>query len=201
VTRGITAQQNGAAGEWLRQQREGAGLTQEELAERAGLSVRTIRNLESGSGQPQLRSVRSLTAALGIPEAVMSQLIVAYRSGAAPAGRAGQGLPYCRRALGLYQQLSRPMLEAHAWDSLGFIEFQLGDPPAATISYQRAISLFQQVGEAYARAQSLDRLGDVQSASGHPRPAQASWQQALAILDELAPAEASPLRGKLRQAG
>ncbi|HXP57027.1 MAG TPA: tetratricopeptide repeat protein [Streptosporangiaceae bacterium] len=116
-------------------------------------------------------------------------------------GQPGQGLPYCRRALALYERISRPMLEAHAWDSLGFIEFQLGDPPAATVSYQRAISLFQQVGEAHARAQSLDRLGDVQSAAGHPRAAQASWQQALAILDVLAPAEASQLRGKLRQAG
>ena len=35
--------------------------------EQAGLSVRTIRNLESGSGQPQLRSMRSLTAVVSMP--------------------------------------------------------------------------------------------------------------------------------------
>ena len=84
MTGEITAQQDpavGPPGGWLRRRREAAGLTQEELAEQAGLSVRTIRNLESGAGQPQLRSMRSLTAALGLPETVMSQLIVAYRGG------------------------------------------------------------------------------------------------------------------------
>ncbi|RJQ66490.1 XRE family transcriptional regulator [Pseudonocardiaceae bacterium YIM PH 21723] len=52
-------------GELLRQGRRRAGLTQEELAERAGVSARTIRSLESGRHRdPRLSTARELAAAL-----------------------------------------------------------------------------------------------------------------------------------------
>jgi transcriptional regulator with XRE-family HTH domain len=44
----------------LRSRRVAAGLTQEELAGRAGLSERTIRNLERGIAQPHKRLVDML---------------------------------------------------------------------------------------------------------------------------------------------
>ncbi|GGU94247.1 hypothetical protein GCM10010211_71640 [Streptomyces albospinus] len=51
----------------LRVYRRRAGLTQEELAERAGLSARTIRALESGQGRvPRMASVREVAKALGL---------------------------------------------------------------------------------------------------------------------------------------
>ena len=51
----------------LRGFRRRARLTQEELAERAGVSVRTIRSLESDrSSTPRLSSVRALAQALGL---------------------------------------------------------------------------------------------------------------------------------------
>jgi transcriptional regulator with XRE-family HTH domain/tetratricopeptide (TPR) repeat protein len=53
-------------GRRLRQLRLDARLTQEELAERSGLSVRTIRNLEAGRGSPRRWSLRALAGALGI---------------------------------------------------------------------------------------------------------------------------------------
>jgi tetratricopeptide (TPR) repeat protein/transcriptional regulator with XRE-family HTH domain len=64
-------------GDLLRSLRERALLTQEELAERSGLSVRTIRRLERGSpeGRPQSGSLRRLVAALG-PEAAELALLV-----------------------------------------------------------------------------------------------------------------------------
>jgi transcriptional regulator with XRE-family HTH domain len=50
----------------LRWHRTSACLTQEELAERAGLSVRAIMYLERGSRTPQLPTVRLLASALGL---------------------------------------------------------------------------------------------------------------------------------------
>ena len=50
----------------LRGFRRRARLTQEELAERAGVSVRTIRSLESDRSSPRLSSLRALAQALGL---------------------------------------------------------------------------------------------------------------------------------------
>jgi predicted ATPase/class 3 adenylate cyclase len=57
-------------GELLRRQRVAAGLTQEELAERAGLSRRGIADLESGARRrPRRDTVALLSTALGVSEA------------------------------------------------------------------------------------------------------------------------------------
>ncbi|NUP64893.1 MAG: tetratricopeptide repeat protein [Nonomuraea sp.] len=62
-------------GAWLRGRRERALLTQEQLAARARLSVRTIRRLESGElRQPRNTSVRLLAEALGLDDAETSIL-------------------------------------------------------------------------------------------------------------------------------
>ena len=54
-----------AFGTLLASYRRAAGLTQEALAERAGLSVRGISDLERGQRQaPQAHTVRALAAAL-----------------------------------------------------------------------------------------------------------------------------------------
>ena len=58
---------DGTFGERLRRDRLTAGLTQEELAERSGLSVRTIGDLERGRGQPRMSTLRRLTDALSQP--------------------------------------------------------------------------------------------------------------------------------------
>jgi transcriptional regulator with XRE-family HTH domain len=48
--------------------REAACLTQGELAERSGLSVRAIRNLETGhTARPRKQSLLLLAEALGLP--------------------------------------------------------------------------------------------------------------------------------------
>ena len=68
-------------GLWLRRQRVAAGLTQEDLAERSGLSVRAIADLERGrTHRPYPSSVRALTAALGLPEKAAAELVARYRS-------------------------------------------------------------------------------------------------------------------------
>ena len=58
---------SGSFGDLLRDRRWAAGLTQEELAERAGLSVRSVSDLERGhTAHPHLRSARMLADALGL---------------------------------------------------------------------------------------------------------------------------------------
>ena len=60
-----------AAGAWVRSERLAAGMTQEELAGKSGLSVRAISNLERGrTARPYPRSLEVLAVALGLPETV-----------------------------------------------------------------------------------------------------------------------------------
>jgi len=71
----------------LRTLRAETGLTQEELADRSGLSVRAIRNLESGrTARPQRQSVVLLATALGLAEQDRATLL-------ASAGRPAPVLP------------------------------------------------------------------------------------------------------------
>jgi tetratricopeptide (TPR) repeat protein/transcriptional regulator with XRE-family HTH domain len=60
---------------WRRQ----AGLTQERLAERAGLSARTIRALERGHAHPRADTARLLGDALGLDEATGARFHAAAR--------------------------------------------------------------------------------------------------------------------------
>jgi tetratricopeptide (TPR) repeat protein len=79
-------------GEWLRQQRVASGLTQEDLAERSGVSVRAIADLERGrTRKPYPSSVRALVRALGLPDTAGADLVARYRAGDGRAGGAGPG--------------------------------------------------------------------------------------------------------------
>ncbi len=62
----------------VRQLRRRAGLTQEELAQRSGVSVRTIRGLETGRRRnPRFASVRQLSDAMGLAPAEREELMAA----------------------------------------------------------------------------------------------------------------------------
>ncbi len=79
-------------GPWLRREREAAGLTQEDLADRSGLSVRAISDLERGrSRRPYPRSVRMVVKALGLPDTVADQFVTQLR--VAPAAREAVAVP------------------------------------------------------------------------------------------------------------
>ena len=81
-------------GEWLRNQRVAAGLTQEDLAERSGVSVRAIADLERGrTRRPYPSSVRALARALGLPETAGAELVARYRAGGVAGGDAAVDEP------------------------------------------------------------------------------------------------------------
>jgi tetratricopeptide (TPR) repeat protein/transcriptional regulator with XRE-family HTH domain len=66
-------------GDLVREFRRRAGWTQEELAERSGLSTHAISVLETGRRQPRLSSVTLLTKALGLDEAERDRLLAAIQ--------------------------------------------------------------------------------------------------------------------------
>jgi predicted ATPase len=76
-----------AFGALLRRHRRAAGLTHEALAERAGLSVRAISDLERGVARaPRPESLRRLADALGLAPEVRAALATAVPPDAAPPG-------------------------------------------------------------------------------------------------------------------
>lgn len=78
-------------GELLRQLREKAALTQEELAERAGVGARQIRRLETGeSTNPQVQTVRRLADALKADPADRARLL-ALADGTVPDSSGAKG--------------------------------------------------------------------------------------------------------------
>jgi y4mF family transcriptional regulator len=50
----------------IRSARRDAGITQEDLAHLAGTSVRTVRAIETGTGNPSLRAVVAVSDVLGL---------------------------------------------------------------------------------------------------------------------------------------
>jgi len=81
-------------GPWVQRRREAAGLTQEDLAERSGLAVRTIRNLERDRTlRPHVESIRRVVGVFGLSGATAGELIARYRlSRGAGSGRWGPGV-------------------------------------------------------------------------------------------------------------
>jgi predicted ATPase/class 3 adenylate cyclase len=70
-----------AFGALLRRYREAAGLTQEQLAERAGLTVNGISQLERGERRrPYAHTVQALATALDLPEAERAAFLTAARA-------------------------------------------------------------------------------------------------------------------------
>ncbi|MGI5212538.1 ATP-binding protein [Plantactinospora sp. CA-290183] len=92
--------------ELLRRRRLAAGLTQAELAGRAAVGVRTVRDLERGrSSRPQRTTVELLAEALGLTGAERAEFAAAARgqggSAAEPAGRRAAAGPARHRPAGL----------------------------------------------------------------------------------------------------
>ncbi|MFC1411521.1 tetratricopeptide repeat protein [Streptacidiphilus sp. N1-12] len=74
-----------AFGDLLRDCRLSVGWTQDELADRSGVSVHSISVLEAGRRQPRLSSVARLADALGLAARRREQLLAAARTVSAPA--------------------------------------------------------------------------------------------------------------------
>ncbi len=79
------SEDGGAFGSRLRARRRAAGMSQQELAERSGLSIRTIGNLERGSSRwPYQDSLHRLADALGLRDEARADFIAAAGRRLAP---------------------------------------------------------------------------------------------------------------------
>jgi predicted ATPase/DNA-binding XRE family transcriptional regulator len=89
----VTGRQDAPFGARLRREREAAGLTQEDLAARAGLSAKGISDLERGARRrPHPHTVRALADALELSEDERASLIAAVPK----RGEAGDDVPTAR---------------------------------------------------------------------------------------------------------
>jgi predicted ATPase/transcriptional regulator with XRE-family HTH domain len=73
----MAATSSATFGALLRRHRLSAGLTQEELAEQAGLSARALQRLERGHGAPRAETLRLLAAALHLSSEARTDLTAA----------------------------------------------------------------------------------------------------------------------------
>ncbi|MDJ1471853.1 helix-turn-helix domain-containing protein [Cytophagaceae bacterium DM2B3-1] len=55
-----------AIGEIIRERRKSRKVTQDDLAEIAGISIRTLRDIENGMGNPELETLVKICHALGL---------------------------------------------------------------------------------------------------------------------------------------
>jgi len=85
---GMSTETDEYFGALLRRYRLKAGLTQEALAERAGVSVRNVQNLERGENRPLPDTARRLAAALGLEATEHTRLL----TGAPPRRRTATSL-------------------------------------------------------------------------------------------------------------
>ena len=85
---GVAGMTESDFGVLLRRYRVAAGLTQEELAERAGVSIRGISDLERGArGLPRKDTVRLLLDALALSPADRAALVAAAERPQKPTAR------------------------------------------------------------------------------------------------------------------
>jgi transcriptional regulator with XRE-family HTH domain len=90
----MTGEQGISFGVRLRRLRETAGLTQEELASRAGLTAKAISALERGERKrPYPHTVRSLADALELPEEERVSLTASVRKKGAEGSAAPAATP------------------------------------------------------------------------------------------------------------
>jgi len=101
----------GGFGQLLRGYRSSAGLTQEELAQLSGLSVRALSNMERGRTRPSARSVRLVADALGMGQHARTQLLHArYGNADDPAAdRAETDLGLAYKQSAVPRQLPAPV--------------------------------------------------------------------------------------------
>jgi tetratricopeptide (TPR) repeat protein len=83
------------------------------------------------------------------------------------------------------------------WDSLGYIELNLGDFAKAAGHFEFALGLCRNHGSRVQEAEILNHLGDAREAAGELPQARQAWEQAVVLYDGIQNSDADKVRGKL----
>jgi len=149
-----------------------AGLTQEALAARAGLSARGIQNLEHDLRRPYPDTLARLVRALDLAGEARARFEEAGRSPPRPSPAAGREADTAPRH-NLPAQLTSLVGRDQELEELG-----------RTLERARLLTLTG-VGDRYAVASQLEALGLCAERAGQDTEAQAWWEEALALFGEL----------------
>jgi DNA-binding SARP family transcriptional activator/tetratricopeptide (TPR) repeat protein len=114
-------------------------------------------------------------------------------------GQPDAALWYCRRALARHTESGSRTGVAETLDSIGYAYAQLGDTAQAVAHYEQALAAYQRLGDIENEAKSRVCLGDVQYASGQVDAARHSWEVALTLLGQVAGADTTETRARLRR--
>ncbi|WP_394618127.1 NACHT domain-containing protein [Lentzea sp. JNUCC 0626] len=157
-------------GSLLRQWRQRAGLSQEALAARAGVGVRTVRGLETGErGDPRIGTVRALADALELSGAERAELFSA----------AGRDEPVSEPASEparfdpLHEAVEQLKVEVEARWRREEEQRQVHDPVPLPVRWEAAAGALMDgwtnVGDVVELAGSVDRVVDVYRSIGSRR--------------------------------
>ncbi|MGB3061579.1 MAG: helix-turn-helix transcriptional regulator, partial [Anaerolineae bacterium] len=81
-------------GQWLKQRRKALGLTQKDLAQRAGCAEVTLRKIEAGDSHPSATLAASLARAVGAADADLPAIVgVAVGAGGAQSSASHWRMP------------------------------------------------------------------------------------------------------------
>ncbi|HWE64342.1 MAG TPA: helix-turn-helix transcriptional regulator, partial [Chloroflexota bacterium] len=202
----MSAMQIRTFAELIKQYRLAAGFTQEELAERAHVSVRAVSDLERGvKSRPYPATIRLLADALQLAEAERTVLEVAAgrRSGAAPAvasdahevadalwpfWRVHSYLSEGRRWLAEMLAIgpaAPSSLRAGVLHGAGTLAYHQGDNEQAAALHQEALTLYRALGNSRGIARTLNELGSVAQAQGDLVRASTQFAESLLLFREL----------------
>jgi DNA-binding SARP family transcriptional activator/tetratricopeptide (TPR) repeat protein len=177
--------------DWARRARMGEGWAQQNLASLAEEEGRFADAVSHG--REALRLFREIGHKVG--EAQTLGCLAEYYTGLCDYERARD---WGEQSLALLAGLDFSYeWECEVWDTLGYIELQLGHPAEAAARLEHALGLSRDHGFREGEAKILDHLGDAHRAAGKPGQARKAYRDALAIYDAIQHHNASKTRSKL----
>jgi tetratricopeptide (TPR) repeat protein len=104
---------------------------------------------------------------------------------------------FCEHSLKLIAKLGGCQFEGDVWDTLGYIEFNIGEFTRAADHFEFALALCHDRGDRSGEAAILTHIGNARHAASELPKARRAWQRALAIYDDLQHPRADEVRAKL----